>query len=113
MPIEANRRASVEACVLILPRNSSLPTQTTEARGPRPEASVVPWGLGPEACRLLDAKIRVPDLRIVHECLSGPFCNNFTRFQDVGALGDFEGLMGVLFHHQDGHALMMNLPDDR
>src|SRR5207249_3683808 len=81
IPTDARPRASVETCVLIFPRKSSLPTQIRLPRG------------------LLNSKVGLLDLRIIHQGLGRSFKDDFAGFQHIGTLSHTESLMSVLFYH--------------
>ena len=46
---------------------------------------------------------------IVQQCVTPVFEHDPAGLQDIGAVGDAEGLVDVLLDQQDGHALPVDL----
>ena len=66
----------------------------------------------PAACELLDAKVGLHDFGVAQEFGGFPGRDDSALLDHVGVIGDFKGLMDVLFHQHHGHAAFLDAADD-
>ncbi len=60
----------------------------------------------------LAAQVSVAHFWVVEQLLSGALHDDSAVFQDIRAVGNFQGLVGVLLHQKHRHALFAQLLDD-
>jgi hypothetical protein len=57
-------------------------------------------------------QIRIPYFWVNQQFFTCPLHHHSTVFQYIGAVGDFQGLVGVLLDQEHGHAITTQLFDD-
>src|SRR4051812_41149169 len=59
-----------------------------------------------------DTEIGFADMRLIQDLGRQPLRHDAPLLQDIGAIGDVEGLKHVLFHQQYRSAILAHLGDD-